>query len=585
MSVRVWLMMADCLHCGVSIELTPEEQRRAEQLLAGNPQGPSGRTPPSAEKLKIVAPVATLIRRPQESRPAPASSEPQFPPAQQKKPHFPVAKLVKPGPAIPPPLPAQPPPLPKIPPSSPAGRLRRPLWPILLALLCIAGASYALWALLRGGSSSTFADASGEKPAAKKPLVPSTWRQKRETAQVSGRSTSVDLQTERAAEELTLPRDATAGLPELSKVIEAVNSTSPARMLEGRDPRIRRDVVEGEGGSVYTEAAVAAGLRWLHRHQATDGSWSLDRFDRAGDCDGQCDGQGEESDVAATALALLPFLGAGQSHKRGEYQDDIDRGLQRLVGHQQADGSLQGQGVGRMYAHGLATIVLCEALAMSRDDSLRPPAQRAVDFIVRAQHPGGGWRYHPGEEGDLSVVGWQLMALQAGRTAHLDVPQSAFDGAGRFLDTVKGGRRGGLFSYQPWQAETPAMTAEGLLCRQYLGWPQDHPGLREGINRMIRDALPNKHRPNIYYWYYGTQVVHHVGGEPWKKWNAAVREALLAMQEKEGHPAGSWAPRGGAIGDIDTRTGGRIYMTALALCTLEVYYRYLPLYRGIEIRQ
>ena len=98
-------------------------------------------------------------------------------------------------------------------------------------------------------------------------------------------------------------------------------------MLEGRDPRIRSDVVEAEGGSVYTEAAVAAGLRWLNRHQATDGSWSLDRFDRTGDCDGQCDGQGEESDVAATALALLPFLGAGQSHKRGEYQDAIDRGL------------------------------------------------------------------------------------------------------------------------------------------------------------------------------------------------------------------------------------------------------------------
>ncbi len=289
--------------------------------------------------------------------------------------------------------------------------------------------------------------------------------------------------------------------------------------------------------------------------------------------------------MAATALALLPFLGAGQSHKRGEYQDAIDRGLQWLVDHQPADGGLQGRGIGRMYAHGLATIVLCEALAMSRDDSLRPPAQRAIDFIVRAQHPAGGWRYHPGDEGDMSVVGWQLMALQAGRTAHLDVPQSAFDGAGRFLDTVKGGRRGGLFSYQPWQAETPAMTAEGLLCRQYLGWPQDQPGLREGINRMIRDALPNKHRPNVYYWYYATQVIHHVGGEPWKNWNAAVREALLAMQEKEGHPAGSWAPRGGAIGDIDTRTGGRIYMTALALCTLEVYYRYLPLYRGIEVGQ
>ncbi len=388
----------------------------------------------------------------------------------------------------------------------------------------------------------------------------------------------------RAADELTLPRDASSGLPDLAKVIQAVKSPGPERMFDGRDPRIRTEIVEEEGGSVYTEAAVAGGLRWLSRHQSNDGSWSLDRFDRTGNCDGQCDGRGEQSDIAATSLALLPFLGAGQSPNRGEYQDAIERGLRWLVTHQRSGGGLQDRG-GRMYAHGLATIVLCEALAVSRDESLRGPAQRAIDFIVRAQHVGGGWRYHPGEEGDTSVLGWQLMALQAGKNAYVEVPQTAFDRAGRFLNTVRAGRRGGLFSYQPWQDPSPAMTAEGLLCRQYLGWTEDHAGLREGVDVLVRRFLPDKREPNIYYWYYATQVIHHVGGEPWKKWNAAVRDALLALQEKEGHPAGSWAPQGGAIGDIDTRTGGRIYMTSLALCTLEVYYRYLPLYRGIELRE
>jgi hypothetical protein len=155
--------------------------------------------------------------------------------------------------------------------------------------------------------------------------------------------------------------------------------------------------------------------------------------------------------------------------------------------------------------------------------------------------------------------------------------------AGRFLDTVKVGRRGGLFAYQPGRGPSPAMTAEGLLSRQYLGWKADNRGLREGIDRLIDEELPSVDRPNIYYWYYGTQVMHHVGGEAWKKWNAAVREALLSMQDKDGHRAGSWPPEGGAIGEADTRQGGRIYMTSLALCTLEVYYRYLPLYRGIEI--
>jgi hypothetical protein len=436
---------------------------------------------------------------------------------------------------------------------------------------------------LHGGNRAEVAQKNQKNPIAEKPHAPATWREKREIRQ-PGDGRQVDLAAERAADELTLPRGASAGLPEFSKVADAVKTPANGLTLDGRDPRIRTELVEEEGGSVYTEAAVAAGLRWLSRHQADDGSWSLDRFDRSGDCDGQCDGLGEQSDMAATALSLLPFLGAGQSHQRGKYQDEIERGLKWIESHQRRDGGLQGRGNGRMYAHGLATIVLCEALAMSHDESLRPAAQRAIDYIVRAQHSGGGWRYHPGEEGDTSVVGWQLMALQAGKSAYLDVPQSTFDRAARFLDTVRGGRRGGYFSYQPWQDASPAMTAEGLLCRQYLGWHQDNPGLREGINALVQTFLPDKRRPNVYYWYYATQVIHHVGGEPWKRWNAAVREALLALQESEGHPAGSWAPRGGAIGDIDTQTGGRIYMTSLALCTLEVYYRYLPLYRGIDIK-
>ena len=142
-------------------------------------------------------------------------------------------------------------------------------------------------------------------------------------------------------------------------------------------------------------------------------------------------------------------------------------------------------GGGRMYAHGLATIVLCEALAMSGDDSLRPAAQRRSTSSFRAQHDEGGWRYYPGEEGDTSVVGWQLMALQSGKIAYLDVPKSTFRRAGRFLDTVQVGRRGGLFAYQPGRGPSPAMTAEGLLCRQYLGWTADNRALREGINRLI----------------------------------------------------------------------------------------------------
>jgi hypothetical protein len=77
--------------------------------------------------------------------------------------------------------------------------------------------------------------------------------------------------------------------------------------------------------------------------------------------------------------------------------------------------------------------------------------------------------------------------------------------------------------------------------------------------------------------------MHHLGGEAWERWNTATREALVELQEREGHEAGSWAPVGGAIGGHDVRVGGRVYVTALAICTLEVYYRHLPIYRAITL--
>jgi len=608
MSVRLWLMLADCPLCAASIELTAEQRRQAERLL--------GRRldtvlPPVAARPVVEPPPKTS-----------ALAAKATPPAPPKKLAVPVAKLVKAGPSIPPPVPAainrsdstpvdqaavhaktlpvparipairpEPPPLPSVaPPPKPNGAKsnskhgrRYPRWALALILLLLIGAVYGLWSLFHAGPDPLPVAKAAATTTPIKPLPPSTWKAKREAQASKAAPSAAEIQIEKAADELTLPRNASAGLPGLPKVVAAVKTPGGNRMFEARDPRIRTDIVEQEGGSVETEAAVAAGLRWLARHQSGDGRWSLDRFSHAGDCDGQCDGEGTESDVAATALALLPFLGAGQTQRQGMYQDAVDRGLKWLLSRQRENGSLMDRG-GRMYAHGLATIVICETLAMSDDESLRSPAQAAINFIVAAQHEDGGWRYYPGEEGDTSVVGWQLMALQAGKIALLEVQKATLRRAGRFLERVRIGRRSGLFAYQPGRGPSPAMTAEGLLSEQYLGWKADNPALREGINRLLEEALPSKDEPNIYYWYYGTQVMHHVGGEPWRKWNAAMRDAILSMQDHEGHRAGSWAPHGGAIGDADTREGGRVYMTSLALCTLEVYYRYLPLYRGIEIK-
>ena len=116
------------------------------------------------------------------------------------------------------------------------------------------------------------------------------------------------------------------------------------------------------------------------------------------------------------------------------------------------------------------------------------------------------------------------------------------------------------------------MTAIGLLCRMYLGWKQNSPPLRRGV-QYLGHTGPSIN--DIYYDYYATQVLHHWGGTEWKKWNEVLREHLIESQAKEGDALGSWKP----TGDSGAGPGGRLYQTCLSIMTLEVYYRYLPIYQ------
>ncbi len=295
-----------------------------------------------------------------------------------------------------------------------------------------------------------------------------------------------------------------------------------------------------------------------------------------------------------TSLALLPLLGAGQTQEFGVYKRNVAAGLAWLIDNQDSNGDLRAgySGQAGMYAHGQATIVLCEALALTGDQQLRDPAQRAIKFIELAQHRHGGWRYRPGEVGDTSVFGWQMMALQSARASqiNLDVDPATLQLADYFLDQVAAPARfdsrkqtrlpdGSAYCYQPGRPATPAMTAEAILCRMYLGWKKQDPRLTSAIEWLITDHLPSEEEKNLYYWYYGTQVMHHYGGEPWKIWNSKMRELLISSQQTRGAYPGSWDP-----GDYEWGSrGGRIYTTSLAVCTLEVYYRHLPIFQQIEL--
>jgi hypothetical protein len=352
--------------------------------------------------------------------------------------------------------------------------------------------------------------------------------------------------------------------------------------LSGRSADRRDELLAAGGGGGETETAVEAALEWLVRNQEKSGLWSLRGP--------YLDGSRQENRLAATAMALLALQGAGNTTEEGPHQVAVQRAWKALLAKQGDDGTFDMGQIPEqqsMYAHAQATIALCELYGMTRDASLQAAAQRAVDYAVAGQMPDGGWKYHPPRpnhpnRGDMSVTGWYMMALKSGEMAGLEIPAVTYARLTDFLDAVfVSDARGYGYEIMPNRGSfqvRPALTAEALLCRLYLGWRRDDPRLGAGIALLFREVPRDFEYPDVYTWYYVTQVCHHLEGDPWRDWNAWMRATLPAAQVGKGKEKGSWNPAHDKWG----YSGGRLFMTCLCTCMLEVYYRHLPLFSAVK---
>ena len=338
--------------------------------------------------------------------------------------------------------------------------------------------------------------------------------------------------------------------------------------LTGREKGAKRALLAAYGGTSTTEGAVQLGLEWLSRQQdRRSGLWRLNGP--------YSDGGAADNALAATALALLAFQGAGETHQEGNHRPVVSRGLDALLKMQDAEGNFFREGVAnhRLYSQALASIAVCELYGMTKDQRFRKPAQKALDYAVKIQTPHlGGWRYAPRQDTDTSVTGWFVMALQSGLMAGLEVPSPTLEAITKYLDTAT--KDGSTYAYQRGREETLPMTAEALLCREYLGWQRDDPRLRKGGDYLLQNPV-DYDAENVYYWYYATQVLHHLGGPEWEQWNRVMRERVPGQQVADGPERGSWSPRTDRWG----LHGGRLFTTCLSIYMLEVYYRHLPIYR------
>jgi hypothetical protein len=352
--------------------------------------------------------------------------------------------------------------------------------------------------------------------------------------------------------------------------------------FEGRTKEGKARLLKEFGGSIEGEEAVMLGLAWLVQVQKKEGNWQYD--------------QGHTTDLAAaTGMAVLAFTGAGQSHKDGRYKQTMQAAIDWLVGDVD-----MGQGAERgkfrsvspqyMYSQGIATLALVEAYGLTHDPKLRPAAQAAIDFIQKAQGPNGSWGYSARQNGDTSIVGWQIQALHAAQlTQDLVVDPKVIERAIKFLNHAGTGQNKSAYGYGgPGGHPATALTAIGLLCRYYVdGWRSNTPGFAEGAKGLMQKAVAGRsggQLTDLYYFYYATQVVRFYGGEEWKTWNegplgrdgkrkGGMPGWLLSLQVKAPTNRGSWNPENGWFGHGYC---GRLGTTCMCLLTLEVYYRYTP---------
>jgi len=363
------------------------------------------------------------------------------------------------------------------------------------------------------------------------------------------------------------------------------------------------------GGGKKSDDAVEDALRWLAAHQSPGGEWECEGFFKY--CDGKViagegpDGRGKAMyDVGVTGMALLAFLGAGYTNRsEGPFGKVVGNGLKYLRNVQDAEGAFGNRSTGHfVYNHSIAALAMVEAYGMTGSAIYKSPTQKALDFIAISRNPYFAWRYgvKPGDN-DSSVTGWMMMALKsaklinsadvkANKPPSLSIDEEAFDGIKAWIDKMTdpdygrvGYQQRGSGPARPtdlvdkFPAEkSESMTAVGMLARIFLGEnPKTSDPIKKGADLCVK-LVPTWNEQDgsidMYYWYYATLAMFQVGGEPWKKWETAMKTAIVDTQHKDTDFCmykGSWDPK-----DPWGPDGGRVYSTAcLALC-LEVWYRY-----------
>ena len=327
-----------------------------------------------------------------------------------------------------------------------------------------------------------------------------------------------------------------------------------------QDPTIRY----GTGVPPAVRSISDRGLRYLATTQLEDGSWP-----------------GGQTGAGITGICVMAFMASGEDPDFGPYATNIRKALRNMIINQNPKtGYMTGYGHGSMYHHGFAMLALSEAYGAVSEDFLWEgtdvPADRrrtigkALELAVRCaltaqeKNPWGAWRYSPqSQDADTTVAGTVLMGILGARNAGIEVPNEAVDKTLNFFQTCT--MRSGGVAYQPMNSHGDGITRAAIGTLVYtIGKRKDTPEYKATSEFIKRRMDQNMRVPYAFYnWYYMAQALFQSDFEAWKAWNRRIIERLQGRQEEDGSFTSSY---------------GSAYATGMAILTLALNYRLLPIY-------
>ncbi len=264
------------------------------------------------------------------------------------------------------------------------------------------------------------------------------------------------------------------------------------------------------GGTRASESAVDAALRWFKKHQSPNGMWDPEKYPVNCQENPKCepgstaDVGGSDAGIAMTGYAVLCFLGAGYDHKTpSKFKTTVQKGLEYLRSVQKPDGLL---GV-RNYEHGVATMAMAEAYAMTTDADLKGPAQKGVKVILDRQakdgskdadkaYSGLGWDYEAANpaRNDSSVSGWCVMALKSALAGGLNVG-TGMEGAKKWLEKAwKAANKDWMKLTDPYSATSQLPLLLGFDHRHGADRSPGQPDARHGPGGCAVRGVPRPPR-------------------------------------------------------------------------------------------